>query len=440
MDEHGRLQRRWERERRARKEAEKLLELKSLALYQANQSLERLAADLAEKEKHGRSILAAAADGILTVHGDGLINSLNPAAEAIFNCTQEAATGRPFDEFLSDTRIADIRTDRQPVEVEGRRACGEIFPMDLAVSRDPSESNAMSILTVRDISERKQAEDERIHMEIQLRHAQKLEAIGQLAAGIAHEINTPTQFVSDNTRFLQDAFGDLKQLCSVRDQLSEALRDGTLTSALLQRAEDVANEIDFDYLKEEVPLAIEQSLEGLDRIARIVRAMKEFSHPGGGEKSAVDINRALLSTVEISRNEWKYHAELETDLALDLPSVPGYAGELNQVFLNIIVNAAHATEAVRQGQTKGRIRILTRRIGASVEIAISDNGGGIPKAIQNRVFDPFFTTKPQGKGSGQGLAIAYSVVVDKHDGSIELDSSPETGTTFSIRLPLDQTP
>src|SRR6188768_601686 len=254
-----------------------------------------------------------------------------------------------------------------------------------------------------DISMLKQTLEERDRLEDNLRQAQKLEAIGQLAAGIAHEINTPTQYVGDNLRFLKESFG----------------------------------EADFEYLKEEIPRALNQSLEGVDRVAKIVRAMKEFSHPAR-EKTATDLNRAIQSTITVASNEWKYVAEIEMDLDSNLPSVHCSPAEFNQVVLNMIVNAAHAiTDVVGDGGNgKGKIRVRTRSDGEFAVVEITDSGSGMPPHIQQRIFDPFFTTKEVGKGTGQGLAIAHNVIVDKHGGTIKVNSAPGAGTTFTIRLPI----
>jgi len=271
--------------------------------------------------------------------------------------------------------------------------------------------------------------------------AQKLESIGQLAAGIAHEINTPTQYVGDNTRFLRDCFSDLMDVIQSCRHLLDGAKAISSLAGLVEEVEKRMSAADLEYLREEIPKAIEQTLEGVDRVSKIVRSMKEFSHPAMDQKAPVDLNRALESTLTVSRNEWKYCAELETDFAPDLPLVPCFAGELNQVFLNIIVNAAHAIEAVlsQEGDAKGKIRISTRRCADSVEVRIADTGGGIPESIRHRIFDPFFTTKEVGRGTGQGLAIAHQVVTEKHGGALEVDTRASLGTTFVIRLPTGST-
>jgi PAS domain S-box-containing protein len=278
---------------------------------------------------------------------------------------------------------------------------------------------------ITDISILRQTLEERDRLEDNLRQAQKLEAIGQLAAGIAHEINTPTQYVGDNLRFLKESFGELDSLLT---QLVDV--GGEPAGKLLGDA-------DFDYLKEEIPRALNQSLEGVDRVAKIVRAMKEFSHPAR-EKTATDLNRAIQSTITVASNEWKYVAEVEMDLDNNLPSVHCSPAEFNQVVLNMVVNAAHAIADVvgDGGKGKGKIRVKTRPEGEWAIVEISDTGAGMPAHVQQRIFEPFFTTKEVGKGTGQGLAIAHNVIVDKHGGTIKVASAPGKGTTFTIRLPI----
>ncbi len=279
---------------------------------------------------------------------------------------------------------------------------------------------------------------ERERMQHELARAQKLESIGHLAAGIAHEINTPAQYVGDNTRFLQGAFADFDDLFRKFDRLLQAAKQGSLTEELIAGVEAAVDEADFDYLTEEVPKAIAQSLEGIERVADIVRAMKEFSHPGNGQKQAVDLNRSIQSTLTVSRNEWKYVADLVTDFAPDLPLVPCLPGDLNQAILNVIVNAAHAiADVVGDGSAgKGTLTVCTRRDGDFAEIRIEDTGTGIPERIRNNVFDHFFTTKDIGQGTGQGLSISHAIVVEKHGGTIGFETEVGQGTTFIVRLPI----
>jgi len=279
-------------------------------------------------------------------------------------------------------------------------------------------------------------------MEIQLRHSQKMEAIGQLAAGIAHEINTPTQYIGDNIRFLQASFTDLKELHAVHEKLLSAIKENAVTSDLVGEIEEKSRRNNVDFLLSEIPDAITQSLEGVDRVTHIVRAMKEFSHPGTGTKTPLDLNKAIETTLTVARNEWKYVAKVVTDFDASLPHVPCHPGEFNQVILNIVVNAAHAIAEVvgDKGKAMGTITVSTRRAGDWAEVRIKDSGAGIPEHIRDKVFVPFFTTKPVGKGTGQGLAIAHTVIVDRHQGQLTFESEMGVGTTFIIRLPLNPPP
>jgi signal transduction histidine kinase len=290
---------------------------------------------------------------------------------------------------------------------------------------------------LREANEQLRAEiTQREKMELELRLAQKLEAVGQLAAGIAHEINTPIQYVGDSVHFLKTAFEDLQTLLDRYQEGIAALEqqpDQAKLVAVIRDAEDLA---DLDYLRDNIPSAVTRTLEGIGHVAGIVRAMKEFAHPDQREKSPADLNQALRTTLTVARNEYKYVADIETHLG-ELPQVLCYPSDLNQVFLNLIVNAAHAiAEVVSAGAPRGKITLTTRVDDAWVEITIADTGGGIPATIRDRVYDPFFTTKPVGKGTGQGLAIARSIVVDKHQGALSFTSEPGQGTTFSIRLPV----
>jgi two-component system NtrC family sensor kinase len=272
----------------------------------------------------------------------------------------------------------------------------------------------------------------------QLAQAQKLESVGQLAAGIAHEINTPTQYIGDNVRFLKDTFLDLTSLFAVYEDLLAAARADTLTPKAIQRT---VKAVDLDFLLAEIPRAIEQTLEGVGRVATLVSAMKEFSHPGTKEKIPLDLNHAIQSTLTVARNEWKYVADVTTAFDPLLPHVSCHPGEFNQVVLNLIVNAAHAIgDVVGDSGDKGTIHVQTRDLPGGIELRIGDTGAGIPARVRDRIFDPFFTTKKIGKGTGQGLAIAHSVIVDKHHGSIHFETAEGAGTTFVIRLPHDGQP
>ncbi len=276
--------------------------------------------------------------------------------------------------------------------------------------------------------------DER-RLEVELRQSQKLESVGRLASGVAHEINTPIQFVSDSVHFVRDAVSDLAAFVESHRPLVDLIGEGE-QSEVARMVAELREDLDVDYLIENVPKALDRALDGLERVASIVRSMRQFAHPDQSEMSGVDLNRNLESTLIISKNEYKYVATVETELG-DLPPVLCFGGDLNQVFLNLIVNAAHAIEAKVRGTTaKGIIRICTRQDGPDVVVSVEDTGSGIPETIRDRIFEPFFTTKEVGRGTGQGLAIARSTVVDKHGGSLGFETTVGVGTTFTIRLPV----
>ena len=275
-------------------------------------------------------------------------------------------------------------------------------------------------------------------LESQLRQVQKMEAIGELAAGIAHEINTPIQYVGDNIQFFREAMADMTRLITAYQGICVTARNGTVATADLDAVDALRQEIDWDYLCGEVPDAINQAMEGRDRVAEIVRAMKEFAHPGDETLTPVDLNHAIENALSVSRSEWKYVAEVKRELAPDLPAVPCYPGSFNQVLLNLLVNAAHAIGEGRNNgnQEKGLITIGTRVKGSMVEVEIRDTGCGIPEEHLGRIFEPFYTTKDIGKGTGQGLALTHTVIVDRMGGEIDVDSTPGVGTAFLLRLPL----
>lgn len=313
-------------------------------------------------------------------------------------------------------------------ELRNKKKNGDLYYESVLISPIRASTGEIThFLAVKeDITDRKIAET---HSQ----QAQKLEAIGQLAAGIAHEINTPIQFIGDNLRFVKDAVTGVEALIGG----SESLQGIRINAEVLQQLRRILDEPDFAYLRSEIPVALDQSLDGISRVAKIVRAMKDFSHPGSDEKQPADINQAVLTTLTVSRSEWKYLADVETVLQPDLQLVPCHIGELNQVLLNLLINSAHAiAEVVGDGsKQKGKITIRTMQDPRFTTITVQDTGAGIRLEIQSRVFDPFFTTKEVGRGTGQGLCLAHSSIVKKHGGKIWFDSEVGKGTTFFIQLP-----
>ncbi|MFH1567661.1 MAG: ATP-binding protein [Gemmatimonadota bacterium] len=406
---------------------------------------ERLQAEenMRRSERYFRSLIENASDLVLVVNRQGRIQYLSPSCEAILGYGSELVRESSYFDIVHPDDAEGVRAvHRQvaespagPVSHEFRvqpkagswRIVRGVFNNQLA-----DAAVAGIVVNLQDITERMQAE-------MRLAQARKLEAIGQLAAGVAHEINSPMQFIGDNTHFLGEAFEDILRVLAGCQRLLQEERDGADAGALAARAAAVFEGVDLGFLRERIPQALQRSREGVVRVTQLVNAMREFSHPGSTERTYVDLNRTIESAVTVSRNEWKYVADLDLEPDPELPAVLCLPGEISQVIVNLVVNAAHAIgDVVGDGaQGKGRITVTTRGRGAWAEVLVRDTGCGIPLAIQPRVFDPFFTTKEVGRGTGQGLAISHDIVVVKHGGELFFESEPGQGTTFVVRLPID---
>jgi len=418
-------------------------------LVAANHELSQSTSRLHESERRFQTTFEQAAIGMAIVGPDGKFVQVNRRLCEIVGYTEDE---------LVRLRVQDItHPDDLPPDLEAIRAMrsgelatysrrkryirkdGDTVWIKLAVATVRDESgNKLDyfVSAFEDITEAKRAEKALQETEIELGHARKLEAVGQLASGIAHEINTPAQFVGDGVHFLKEAFHGYQRLVRPYQRAVEALATGGGQEALLSEIRAIEEEIDLVYLDANVPGSFESCQDGINRITTIVRAMKAFAHPDQREKGEADLNQALQTTLAVAKNEYKYVADVTTELG-DLPPVLCHVGDMNQVFLNLTVNAAHAIgDVVGKAGGKGAIRIKTAQEGDLVRIDIADTGSGIPEAIRPRIFDPFFTTKGVGKGSGQGLAIARSIVVTKHHGSLTFESEVGKGTTFTIRLPI----
>ncbi|MEM6799532.1 MAG: ATP-binding protein, partial [Planctomycetota bacterium] len=372
----------------------------------------------------------------------GVINEWNVRAQELFGWSREEVVGRRLEETICPQeesrrgsgglqQLTRAGEEGKRLEVLARHRDGREIPAEVSMSMMQRDGEIVFNAFIHDITARRE-------LQAQLAHGQKLESIGQLSAGIAHEINTPTQYVGDNTRFVQDALSDVFAVLDAYAELAQQVRAGGGTSDALSALDEAIEAADLDYLTGELRDAVSQSLEGVDRVASIVRAMKEFSHPGAATKTPTNLNEAIAATITVATNEWKYVAAVETDFDASLPLVPCLPGDFNQVVLNIIVNAAHAI-AEKVGKNSGRkgvIKVATALDGEWAQVTISDNGTGIPAEVINRVFDPFFTTKDVGVGTGQGLAISRSVIVDKHSGTLDVDSKVGDGATFTIRIPV----
>ena len=401
---------------------------------------DRPAADalLKESDLDAQQLLRAIPDQLVWLDAEGRVLASKTARDGQDDQrVSRAAVGSSVDDVLDERVVAELHAHMAAALVDN-----ETRTFDYRISNDQGDQYFEArvvpgrrdtvLLMLRDVTARQQLENE-------LQHAQRLEAIGRLAGGIAHEINTPIQFIGDNVRFLQESFATTVTLV-------DAYRECLFGEGDMSRAERVATaeaaerDADVSFLTEEVPQAAQETLDGVERVASIVRAMKAVGRPSQVEQSPADLNAAIDSTVVVSRSEYKQVADVELELG-DLPPVICHIGELNQVLINLIVNAAHAiADKVAGTAERGRIGIRTWADDDHVVVEIADDGGGIPDDIRHRIFEPFFTTKDVGKGTGQGLSLSRSLVIDRHGGAISVDSVLGQGTTFTIRLPVDGLP
>jgi PAS domain S-box-containing protein len=393
-------------------------------------------------EGRQRALVTALPDTLFQVGPDRRISGLRRGKEREGSPFAVLREGMTLADSFSDSRVvarleaalaAEMLGDAQnarTVQISTVRADDTTIHHEIRIVRSDDEA----VCIVRDITEQRELEE-------RLSQTQKLGAIGQLAAGVAHEINTPMQFIGDNLHFARGAVTDLLGLISQFRTALEACADSPSVQAKLEAMTRAEEDADFEYVSETLPTALERSLTGVERVTRIVGAMKSFAHPGGENLAPTDLKSLLESTVVVATNEWKYVADVDLAFATDLPQVPCIAGELNQVVLNLIVNASHAiADVVGSTGEKGRITIEARSDETHAEIRVGDTGTGIPEAARAKVFEPFFTTKEVGKGTGQGLSIAYNCIVKRHRGSLSFDTELGRGTTFIIRLPLVAAP
>ena len=406
-------------------------------------------------EQRSKLLVENAPIAFFTISNAGKLISGNPALIKLLEIdSSKDLIGIHYDHFLYAENTDDVKSmiskavcldsiiENQPITIRCKNGAKKYVMLNLTPLLNQDDSVSAAQGTMCDITELTKAKEAWVEAVQQLSLASKLESIGQLAAGIAHEINTPSQFVADNMHYIKDTFADFNGLFKLYEQLIKQLETLELSNAVTQQLEKIASytgKIDLEFLQEDVFSATNQALDGISTISKIVRAMKGFSYPGGGTKEMVELNSAIENTLTVSRNEWKYAAEIVTEFNTELPMVECMPMEINQAVLNIVVNAAHAIEE-RQRQendtSRGTITIRTAVEEPYVVIQISDTGCGISQKNLRKVFDSFFTTKEQGKGTGQGLSIAHAVIVNTHNGKLEVDSKLDQGTCFTIRLPV----
>ncbi|MBX7144770.1 MAG: PAS domain S-box protein [Oligoflexia bacterium] len=429
--EFSALQRKLRREEEKVAALEGMIEGKTRELFQEHEKSRRFGA-------HFAGIVETVPNPLFLVDDELKIELVNSAALALVGVERSKLIGASLTTILSMREISRVMGARRDesgivsnIETNLQGKGGKLVPVILSASvmREAGSEREKTIFVAFDVSERRA-------LEAQLLQSQKLESVGQLAAGIAHELNTPIQYIRDNMSFLTTEFQKIKEIVESCIKFCESVEAGSVPLGEARAILGKVRESDLGYLLSEIPKAIHETYNGAESVARIVRAMKEFSHPGTTELVEVDLNKAIQSVATISRNEWKYVAELVLDLDPHLPAVPCFVGELNQAILNIIVNASHAIEDAlsKRGDDRGVLTVVTRQRGHEVDILISDTGTGIPEDVQPRIYEPFYTTKEVGRGSGQGLAIAYSTIVKKHKGKLDFRTQMGCGTTFIITL------
>ncbi|MET0071187.1 MAG: PAS domain S-box protein [Candidatus Thiodiazotropha sp.] len=427
--------------------------------------------ELQKREESYSRIVNLASEGIWSLDVEGNTNFVNSSLTELLGYTEEEMMGRPVTDFMFDEDIPDFlrklaagfKNVSSPYERRYRQKNGnEVWALVSAAGIHDEEGNYVGgFAMVTDITEKKKAEDalyklneeletkvvertselQKTNAELEetyedLKHAhtqilqqEKMASIGQLASGIAHEINTPSQYVGNNISFIHESLNDL---INGFEGFMKAVSDETASSKLRDKFEAILEEIDYDYLKQELPRSLTESAEGLMQISNIVIAMKDFAKPSNNVLEPVELSKLIDDTVKVSRNSWQRVAELEVEPIPENLVVDGLRDELGQVLLHLILNATDAIE----GEVKGRIRILTQCSDNWAEIIVEDNGCGMTEEVRKRAFDPFFTTKQVDKGSGQGLAIGYNIITDKHGGELLVDSTPGKGSRFTVRLPV----
>lgn len=395
-----------------------------------------------EDSQRYQTILDSVLEGILTVDGAGKILDTNAAAVKTLGAEKPDLLGKNVEGIFAEPdkclrhkllnaciRIGGGALEYVYVDATGQRFAGnDPFPMELTVSPAVLDGEKCYLYIFRDVTHRRQLQNS-------LKEAQKLEAIAHLAGGVAHEINTPSQYIQDNLTFLKDGFRDLIWVL----EASLAMIDEVTPHIDKQRYSELHDRItgaELAVLVEEVPDALRQSLSGIGHIARIVSSLRESAHPSGAEPKPLDLPRIIDNARTMTRNQWKHCAELEVCPADDLPPLIGHASEISQVLINLIINACHAMEE-QGGRGKIRLSVDTKATPGFVTLCLEDSGPGVPDALADKIFNPFFTTKEVGKGTGQGLAISRDIICQRHQGEMEVTRSEALGgAAFVMRLPV----
>lgn len=414
-------------------------------LSMAGMIIQRTNAIVALQRSHKKfqTLMEASPVGTMVTDHEHVIIDMNQSALELLGKFKSDVVGKKSSEFivaLPEGEQQGLTLDKQ--ERQLITASGEQIPIMLSATPIEVDCQDLVLKTFVDLTERKNQEQEKLQLEKQLYQSQKLEGLGTLAAGIAHEINTPIQYIGDNVRFLEENVPVLFEGIDEYKKLLKGIIPKSKSEQINKTLSTIDERMDLEFIKEELPQAISQSREGLNRVSEIVQAMKAFSYLDDSKMLQADINKCVKSAIMVTKNEWKYIAAVNSELDPKLPEICCYVSDINQMLMNLIINATHAIEKTKtdtHDQHIGSITLSTRTVDSkNIEIKITDTGCGIPKEISHKIFEPFFTTKGVGKGTGQGLSMAYSIVTEKHKGTIKFESVPGQGTTFFITLPIVQ--
>jgi PAS domain S-box-containing protein len=428
------------REIASRKEAERLLEAKSLELYLKNQQLQTSSNQLREQIELISVIMDAVPDIVITCNDQFRIATANSACAVLMGYSQAEFVGAQLSEFIP--RISDYAPvlDGETFiisDIEAKTKDGSWIDVELRGRRTRARDKNLIVMVIHDVSGRKASERMKEEVYKQLHESRRLEAIGALSSGIAHELNTPIQFIGDNIKFIGKSLDKIYGSYKCYDKLKIACQERGLCPEIVTSIDDFNRGIDLPFLVKEIITAVQETIEGVRQVRDIIVLMKEFAHPGMGSLEPNDLNAVVKGALTICRSRTKNIVSVEADLAMDLPPVACRRTQIQQVIVNLIVNAVEAIE--EQERHDGLIQVTTKAVGALCRVEISDNGPGIPEKLREKVFDPFFTTKQVGKGTGQGLALAKDIIIQQHHGRLYLEDKPGFSTCFVIELPISET-
>jgi PAS domain S-box-containing protein len=421
-----------------RKEGERFADVANPELSTPNRQIQSSTGNPAEQIDLVGIVLDAVRDVAITCDEDYRIETVNSACADILGYAQAEFVGALLTEFIPD--LVDYRRTLARdafviAEIPVRKQGGAFIDAELRGRRTKLHDKPLIVVILHDISGRKSSETITDSIYRQLHEARRLEAVGALASGIAHELNTPIQFIGDNVKFIGHSLDKIYTSYLRYDQLKAECEAHGLLSETVEGLEAFNRAIELPTLAAEIQVAMRETIEGVKQVRDIVLLMREFAHPGTGSQEATDINGVIKGALIICRGRTRNVVSVDADLFPDMAPLMCNRGQVQQVLLNLLVNAVDAIE--EKGSEDGRIRVATSIVGSNCRIEISDNGAGVPSELRGRIFDPFFTTKSVGRGTGQGLALAKEIIVAQHGGRLLLEDRPGFSTSFVIDLPLN---